>query len=127
MNNEDARSTDGTCFISYNKGHMEIVNKGIDAISEVLYGTDMAEKESLLYCLDRYLDPWFGLKLPFEKELFELFQYVLISPNAMSVKEEALFLLENYSWPPFPILENNLDKIEPELMEGVEYVINMGA
>jgi len=109
--------------VFYDEKHMGIVMKGIDAISSVLKGTDMAEKERLLFCLDRYLDPWFGYNLPYEAQIFELIQYVVISPNSINVKEDALNLLE-YSNPPFPILASNLDKIEIDLMGYVQYTIN---
>ena len=112
-------------MVTYNKKHEDIVKKGIDAIEKVLKGSNVAEKESLLFCLDKYLDPWFGYDLPRKKEILELVQYVVIDSNSQGVKEGALQLLTDYSWPPFTILENNLDKIEPILIGEVQYAINM--
>ena len=50
-------------YITYTDAEMEIVKSGIEAIRNVLMGTDMGKKESLLFCLDRFLDPWFGYQL----------------------------------------------------------------
>jgi hypothetical protein len=111
--------------VSYHKSHEEIVEKGVSAIAEVLKGTNDAEKESLLFCLDKYLDPWFGYKLPYANEIFKLLEYVVIDTNTIPVKKDALQLLTDYAWPPFSILEENIDKIEDGLIEDVRYAINM--
>ncbi|MVX67086.1 hypothetical protein GKZ28_25885 [Clostridium chromiireducens] len=47
-------------FVTYTNDHSSIVKSGINAISKVLKGTDIAEKRSLLFCLDKYLDPYYG-------------------------------------------------------------------
>ena len=111
--------------VSYSSEHIEIVNSGIEAISAVLNGNDIIQKEGLLLCLDRFLDPYFGYDLPFKDEIKILLQNVIVSENPIEVKEDALQLLSDYEWPPFTILENNLSKIEKELLPNVEYVINM--
>ncbi len=98
---------------------------GFSAIEAVLNGTDISEKESLLLCLDKYFDPWFGLELPDKEKVEELLQRVVLYENTLDVKEYALHLLTSYSWPPFEILQNNLDKIEPEILANVLYAINM--
>jgi len=78
--------------VYYGKSHEEIAEKGVYAIAEGLKGNNAAEKESLLLCLDKYLDPWFGYKLPYANEIFELLEYVVINANTIPVKEEALHL-----------------------------------
>ena len=112
-------------MVTYNENHIAIVKDGISSIKSVLKGNNFQEKESLLFCLDKYLDPWYGYNLPYANEIFELLEYVVIEPNNKDIKEEALHLLQVYSWPPFKILENNLDKIEQELISDVKYIINM--
>jgi hypothetical protein len=44
---------------TYSKKHEEIVNRGVDAISEILKSADVDEKRSILFCLDKYLDPYY--------------------------------------------------------------------
>jgi len=112
-------------YVSYSKRHENIVRSGVDAISKVLDGSDTEEKKSLLLCLDKYLDPWFGYNLPYTEQIIELIQRVIVSPNNKEVKEDALHLLTSYSWPPFEILKSNLEEIESDLLDDVLYAINM--
>ena len=49
-----------------------------------------------------------------------------MSSNDDEVSEEALDLLSSYEWPPFEILEKNIDKVSKQLKPDVLYVINMG-
>lgn len=111
--------------VVYSDKHSEIIKKGIEAISDVLSGDNTSEKESLLLCLDKFLDPYFGYKLPYESEIFILLQQFIINDNPVEIKQDAIDLLTSYAWPPFPILEKNLDKIETELLPNVNYAINM--
>lgn len=110
-------------FITYGNEEMEIVKNGAAAVESVLSGADMEKKERLLFCLDRFMDPWFGYDLPCLPEIELILQNVIISANTISVKESALQLLCDYCWPPFPILEDNLEQIEEELLPDVRYVI----
>ena len=73
-----------------------------------------------------FLDPYFGYKLPYENEIATMLEEVIISPNDLEVKEDALDLLISYEWPPFPILEENFSCIEKELQGNVRYALNMG-
>jgi hypothetical protein len=111
--------------VFYTKKHSKIVESGIQAISEVLNGKDISEKESLLLCLDKYLDPYFGYNLTYQKEIEVLLQNVIFSENPIIVKEDTLQLVTSYCWPPFPILEDGIDKIDPKLLPDVKYAINV--
>lgn len=113
-------------FISYSDREMDIVKNGIQAIGAVLLGTDSEAKRRLLFCLDRFLDPYYGYELPYEREIVVMLEKVIISPNALEVKEDALELLTCYAWPPFPVLEENFSCIETELQGNVRYALNMG-
>jgi len=112
-------------FVSYTSKHSAIVKSGIEAISKVFSGKNMSEKESLLLCLDKFLDPYYGYSLPNKDEIVVLLQNLIVNENSRDVKEDALNLLTSYCWPPFPILEDGLGKIEPELLPDVRYAINM--
>ena len=55
-------------YIAYTKDEMNIVESGVEEIQKVLMGTDLAAKRSLLFCLERYLDPYYGYELPFKED-----------------------------------------------------------
>ena len=112
--------------VTYTDDEKKIAESGISAIRNILMGADMEAKERLLFCLDYYLDPYYKKTLPYEAEVAALLQEVIVSPNPLSVKEDALNLLISYEYPPFSILENNLSKVETELLPDITYALNMG-
>lgn len=118
--NEEGYSRTVVC----GKDENSIIEAGIEAIALVLNGTDMIKKEQLLLCLDTYLDPWFGHKLPYAKDIFDLCEHLIISENIFEVKMDALRLLIECDNPPYPIIEANLDKIEREFLPYVLAEIN---
>ena len=86
----------------------------------------MDKKRSLLFCLDWYMDPYYGQDIAdIKDELINLLQTVVIISNDIDVKEDALQLLGDYTWGPYQILEEHFDDIENELRSDVEYIINM--
>ena len=109
---------------NYTDKHRKIVLSGIEGIAEILTGNDTPEKQRLLFCMDFYLDPYYRVDIPHINDIILVLQNVIVSENPKSVKEEALHLLSAYCWPPFKILEENLDKIESCLMPDVLYAIN---
>lgn len=111
--------------VTYSDDERDIIKHGTAAIREVLMGHDTESKERLLFCLDYYLDPFYGNPLACEKDIVTLLQQVIVSPNPMTVKEDALNLLTSYEYPPFPILEMRLEQIEPQLRPDVRYALDM--
>lgn len=112
--------------VTYTNSDKEIVKKGITAIREVLMGEDADKKRSLLFCLEWFMDPYFGQDISKIKgDLVELLQTVVISNNEIEVKEDALQLLGDYTWGPYKILEENYGKIEECLKSDADYVINL--
>lgn len=84
-------------FITYTKKHQDIVKSGIDAISKILNGTNVEEKRSLLFCLDKYLDPYYGYNLPYFDGIILLLQKQLFLEKDKDVKDDILQLLTEYS------------------------------
>ena len=116
-------------YVTYGDNEIETVKKGIEAIREVLMGDDSGKKRSLLFALDWFMDPYYKQDIyisDIRDELVELLQTVVISSNDDEVSEDAVDLLMSYEWPPFVILEENMDKIPEKLMPDVLYIINMG-
>ena len=113
-------------IVTYSEMEKELVGRGLPAVQQVLEGQDTEAKERLLFCLDYYMDPYYGNQLPYQAELEILLQQVVISDNPLSVKEDALGLLTSYACPPFPVLEANIHLVEEELRADVQYALDMG-
>ncbi len=113
-------------FVTYTESDRDIVRSGITAICEVLMGTDSDRKRSMLFCLDWFMDPYYGQDISTIKdELVNLLQVIIITNNEMDVKEDAIQLLGDYAWGPFEILEREYERIEDRLKPDVDYIINM--
>lgn len=118
---------DHVSFISYSEKERVIVRKGIDAIREVLMGSDTGKKRSLLFALDWFMDPYYKQNhyiVDFHDELIDLLQTVVITSDDDEVSDDALVLLASYAWPPFEILEKNMDQISEQMKPYVLEVIN---
>lgn len=112
-------------FVTYTKEHSSIVKGGIKGISEVLKGTDTAEKRSLLFCLDKYLDPYYGYNLPFFDDIIILLQEQLFMTNSKEIKEDILQLLNDYAKESLDYLAENIEALEsiPELLVDALYAL----
>lgn len=102
-------------FVTYEKRHCELVESGIDNLSIALYNETEDEKASILFCLDRYLDPYYGYHLSYKDDIIILLQKILFEDNSEAIKEDILDLL-GYSNQPLTILEENLDKLSGNLL-----------
>jgi hypothetical protein len=110
-------------LITYTKKHEDIVNKGADAIGEVLNSADVDEKRSILFCLDKYLDPYFGYNLPYFDEIIILLEKHLFENHDKEVKEDILQLLSSYSKDSLDYLAERMDSIEFELLGDAIYAL----
>lgn len=109
-------------IVSYGSEQIKIVEGGIDAIGMALYNKSEEEKASILLCLDRYLDPYYGHHLPYEAEIFVLLQNLLFENLSADIKMDILDLLL-YSERPLDILENGLDKLSGEVLSQAKYIL----
>ncbi len=109
--------------VFYSEEQIRIVENGIAAIASVLESSDSKSKQSLLLCLDRYLDPYFGDTLPYKGEIFKLLHMLIIRENSLAVKSDSGDLLTMYGTIPLTILENKLDKVETALLDQVGHAI----
>jgi hypothetical protein len=112
-------------FVTYTKDHSSVVKSGVNAISEILNGTDIAEKRSLLFCLDKYLDPYYGYNLPYFDDIITLLQEQLFLIDIKEVKEDILQLLRDYAKESLDYLAEKLEELdlEPELLEDALYAL----
>ena len=113
-------------YVTYTDEDKAIVRRGISAIREVLMGADAGRKRRIMFCLEYFMDPYYGEDISqIHDELVELLEEVIVSPNEDIVIEDALDLLISYEWPPFPILEKNIDVIPPLHKPSVLYLLNL--
>ncbi len=111
-------------FITYSKEQSIIVESGIKTIREV-FSTSSACKRSLLFCFDKYLDPYYGYELSYFDEIIILLQEYLIKNEDIKVKKDILNLLSLYSKNELDYLADKIDLIEPELLAETLYTLNM--
>ncbi len=102
-------------YITYSKEQCEIVEQGVESIKEILEKGNTDDKRSLLFCLDKYLDPYYGYKLSYRKDMFLLLQKQLFTDNHIEVKEDILQLLF-YSDGNLDYLADRVDTVESQLL-----------
>ena len=114
-------------LVTYTEDDRAIVRAGIKGVREILMGDDMDRKRSMLFCLDYFMDPYYGQDISAIKdELVEILQQIIVSKdNDTDVKEDAIDLLGSYAWGPFPIIDKNFDNIDDCLKPDVNYVRKM--
>ncbi|MHA7964356.1 hypothetical protein ACX93W_09425 [Paenibacillus sp. CAU 1782] len=108
-------------MITYSDTQREIVKSGPEAIRHVLINGTAGGIRSLLFCLDQYLDPYYGYKLEYADEIFAMLEQHLFMPHEKEAKEDMLQLLGQYGQGPLDLLADRLDEVEPELLaEAIE-------
>lgn len=112
-------------YIYYTPYHEEIVIKGIEAINDYLIHASDKEKRSLLFCLDKYLDPYYGYPLPFFDEAIAVLEEHLFMEHNKEVKEDILQLLSNYSKDRLDYLAEHLDRMDNELLADAIYSLGL--
>jgi hypothetical protein len=109
--------------VTYTKKHVEIVTNGLLSINEVLNSTNVSEKRSILFCLDKYLDPYYGYNLSYFDDIILLLQKHLCMKEEKEVKEDILQLLTDYSKDSLDYLAEKIDEIEPSLLANSLYAL----
>lgn len=103
---------------------MKIVVNGITTIYNYLQNADSSEKRSLLFCLDRYLDPFYGYNLPYFDDIVLILQKQLfVIENDKDVMDDILQLLTDYSKDNLDFLVENIENIRPEFLADAIYAI----
>ena len=109
----------------YGDAEREIVKSGYKAIEAVLVGHDVDAKRRLLFYLDWYIDPYYKHDLTdLYEPLKDLLQKMVITENEDDVIEDALFLLESHTDPPYEMLREYIDKAPQQFLPKVRYLIN---
>jgi len=108
---------DKTDYVAYDANHSEIVKSGINTIIEYFTKADLNKKRSLLLCLDKYLDPYFGYNLTYFDEIVVFLQQQLFSNNDLEVMEDIFQLITDYTKGNLDLLAENIDNLEPKYLE----------
>lgn len=112
-------------YTSYSQRHCEIVENGPEAIKKYLSESEYGEKRSLLFSLDRYLDPYFGYNLSFFDEIILLLQEQLFKEQDKDIKDDIVQLLTDYSKGQLDYLAEHMDKIDTHYLADVLYAIGL--
>ena len=117
-------SSDCLFFVVYTDKENEIAESGIEKIKEVLFGDDTYHTLQLLACLDYYLDPYYKNRLPYEKEIYELLEQLVVSSDDDNILNEALHLISDYGYTELLILEKNFESIKDSAKPYVRYILS---
>ncbi|MCR5794098.1 MAG: hypothetical protein K6G61_01955 [Solobacterium sp.] len=108
--------------VLYTKKEKETVRSGIEAVRQVLKNGQTGKKRSLLLCLDRFMDPYYGLRdeiLPFHEDLKSLLQEVILEETDPDVVTDAVQLLTDHEDLPFDLLTEGYDSLPAYIREDV--------
>lgn len=108
--------------VYYEARHKAIAEGGVEGIAAVLRGDDEAEKASLLFCLDYYLDPYYGCTLAHESEIFVLLQELLLTERSQAIRDDILQLLGDYCGD-FSVLRSKTREASSELSPDIKRLI----
>ena len=101
-------------YATYSDEEEAAIRQGIDAIRAYFSQADEQKKKNLLFCLDRFLDPWFGYDLPYASEIFRFLEEVAVSGESLDITGDALDLIYSYGHTT-GILEHNYDRVPESL------------
>ena len=102
-------------YATYSDDEEAVIKQGITAIRAFYAQADEQGKKNLLFCLDKFLDPWFGYDLPYADDIFLFLEKIVISADeSLAVRDDALNLIGSYGYCS-GILEDNLDRVPPSL------------
>ena len=110
-------------YATYSEREETVIRAGIDAIRDYFRTADDQQKRDLLFCLDKFLDPWFGYDLPYAEEIFRFLEEIVLSPGErVDIAEDALNLIGSYGYAS-AMLEEQLDRVPESLRFYAKIVI----
>lgn len=106
---------------TYNEDmHGTIIKKGASSIKETLETSSVDVKLSILFYLDKYLDPWFGYVVKDKQEIISVLEHHLFKENNADVREYIFKLLMLYAESELDYLSENIGLLsEEELADGI--------
>lgn len=110
-------------YVTYTQKHHDIIINGVIAINDFLISKGVSEKRSLLFCLDRYLDPYFGYELPYFDDIILLLEKHLFFNHGKEIKLDIIQLLNDYSRSKLDYLADHIEEIDFEFLADALYVL----
>ena len=100
----------------YNESHCEIVEAGMNSITTFYQSNNIDEKRALLFCMERYIDPYYKSELPhlentikwleqefyqtrnnqIKEDIFELLQYADVDLSGYAVDDNGKFISKRW-------------------------------
>ncbi|WP_449601887.1 hypothetical protein [Paenibacillus sp. Marseille-Q9583] len=111
-------------YVTYTQKHRDIIITGVTAINDFLNRKDVSEKRSLLFCLDRYLDPYFGYDLPYFDDIILLLEKHLLFNHSKEINQDINQLLNDYSKSNLDYLADHIEEIDPEFLADALYTLS---
>ena len=93
-------------------------------MDDSLFGDDIKQIRSLLFCLDYYLDPYYKNTLPYEKEVYDSLQKLVISSRNDDVIDDCLQLIGDHCCYPLTIMEQGFENIKDSKKPDARYELN---
>jgi hypothetical protein len=78
----------------YNENHCEIVEAGIESIMSHYQAFDIGERRALLFCMERYLDPYYENELPHAESTVKWLEQEFYRTKSNEIKEDIFDLLQ---------------------------------
>ncbi|WP_340007220.1 hypothetical protein MHH52_05810 [Paenibacillus sp. FSL K6-0276] len=111
-------------YVTYTQKHRDIIITGVTAINDFLNSKDVSEKRSLLFCLDRYLDPYFGYDLPYFDDIILLLEKHLLFDHSKEIKQDIFQLLNDYSKSKLDYLADHIEEMDFEFLADAIYALS---
>lgn len=91
--------------VYYGENEMRLVESGVAAVAAVFRHGSEREKASVLLCMERYLDPYYGYALPHTDALFTLLEHEFFADHSDDFKDDILMYLSSYCSRPLTVLQ----------------------
>lgn len=102
--------------VTYGRDEMNRIEAGISEIQEAFDNFSDDELASLLFALERYLDPYYGYKLKYKDEIFISLEKLFIARQNIDIREDIRDLLF-YGNCDYDFIADNLTSFDSDSLE----------
>ena len=81
-------------YTEYNENHCEIVEAGMGSITSYYQASNIDEKRALLFCIERYIDPYYKNELPHMENIIKWLEQEFYRAKNNQIKEDIFDLLQ---------------------------------
>ena len=98
--------------VTYGDEQIKLIENGIDGVDDVIFGDDKTAVRSMLFALERYLDPYYNCPLPYRERMYDSLHRLLTTTDDDDIIDDVLDLMMYEDNDIF--LRENIDRIKPE-------------